>query len=302
MSRGLSGVSPDYFVLHPKPIPANGNDWICRADMIVRGVMKMTVAFWVSVALVGAFIFAEEVPPAFERAEKGPAAAAGEDFDPFDPVSSAPKVIRVQVEHIEMSHKDLTRLLMEDKSKTSDSTALRMKVHEMVEKDQAKVIDTQIAMGRSGAAQEAESRDEYIYPTEYDPPGSEKLMEELAKQGIHPQNPALPTAFETRSLGSSLEIEPTLGTDDKIIELRFVTGLVWHTGESVWYEGKDEAGNRFKATTPKIYILRTDADITCIPGQYMMVAALSPKNAVGKLDPERKVMVFVKCEVLPVVP
>lgn len=41
---------------------------------------------------------------------------------------NAPKLIRVQVEFIEMAHKDLTRLMMDDKSETADATALRMKV------------------------------------------------------------------------------------------------------------------------------------------------------------------------------
>jgi hypothetical protein len=264
--------------------------------------MKKTFACWLSVALACSYSLAQKVPPAFDKAESGPAAATEEEIDPFDPVVAAPKLIRVQVEHIELSHKDLTRLMMEDKSVTSDAKALRMKVQEIVEKDAAKIIDTQIVVGRSGQSSKSESRDEYIYPTEYEPPGSEKLMEELAKQGIYPQNPALPTCFESRNLGSSVEIEPTLGTDDKMIDLQFISELIWHTGESVWYEGKDEAGNMFKATTPNFYVINTKTTVTCLSGQYLMVSALSPKNAEGKLDPERKVMVFVKCDVLPVVP
>lgn len=254
-------------------------------------------------ALVGSFIRAEEAPPAFEKAEKGSVAAAEEEIDPFDPVVAAPKLIRVQVEHIEMSHKDLTRLMMEDNAETSDAKALRMKVQELVDKDTAKVIDTQILVGRSGENSTTGSRQEFIYPTEYEPPGFgvdlEKKLEEI---GAFPIGLGNPTAFETRPLGSMLECEPILGEDNKTIDLRLESELTWHTGNTVWGESKDTMGNVYKVTMPDFYVMDTNTNVTCIAGQYLMVGALSPKSAEGKLAPERKVMVFLKCDVLPVAP
>jgi hypothetical protein len=77
-------------------------------------------------------LMAQDVPPAFQKesaeseAEKdSPEMIA---YDPFDPSVYAPKMVRVQVEFIEMAHKDLTRLMMEENSGTADATALRMKV------------------------------------------------------------------------------------------------------------------------------------------------------------------------------
>jgi hypothetical protein len=265
--------------------------------------MKTIFAFWVSVALAGSYSLAEEVPPAFEKAGNGPAAAAKDEIDPFDPVETAPKLIRVQVEHIEMSHKDLTRLMMEDNAETSDAKALRMKVQELMDKDTAKVIDTQILVGRSGENSTTGSRQEFIYPTEYEPPGFgvdlEKKLEEI---GAFPIGLGNPVAFETRNLGSSMECEPILGEDNKTIGLRLESELTWHTGNTVWGESKDTMGNVYKVAMPDFYVMDTNTNVTCIAGQYLMVAALSPKNAEGKLAPDRKVMVFVKCDVLPVVP
>lgn len=241
----------------------------------------------------------QDAPPAFEKGENTEGEA---EYDPFDPMIDAPKMIRVQVEHIELSHKDLTRLMMEDSAVTADAKALRMKVQELVEKDGAKVIDTQIVLGRSGQKQTSESRQEFIYPAEYEPPGSEDIAEKLAKLGALPFNLASPTAFETRNLGSSLESEPTLGSDDKIIDLRLLTELEWHTGNTVWNEVKDTQGNAYKVTMPDFYSLITTTHITCISGQYVLVGALSPKNSEGKLDADRKVMVFLKCDVLAAIP
>lgn len=249
--------------------------------------------------------FAEEVPPAFENGGDGESQAEL-GYDPFDPAYNAPKLIRVQVEHVEMAHKDLTRLLMEDKSMSADATALRMKVQEMADKGAAKMLDTQMAIGRSGHKFTTESREEFIYPTEFTPAQmdekTKKKMEELLASPF-PVNPAIPTAFETRNLGSILEAEPTLGVeDDDAIDLRLVSELLCHTGDNVWHEGKDVSGNLFKISMPDFYVMEIETSIACIAGQYTLVGVLSPKNAAGKIDPERKVMVFVKCDLLPVVP
>jgi hypothetical protein len=76
--------------------------------------------------------------------------------------------------------------------------------------------------------------------------------------------------------------------------------MVWHTGETVWLERKDSLGNISKIQMPKIYSLRTTTALTCKEGQYVLAAALSPKDGEGTTDPSRKVMVFVKCDILVV--
>jgi len=259
--------------------------------------MKTIFAFWFSALLVVISAHGQEVPPAFERGGNAETGDAG--YDPFDPAIDAPKMIRVQVELVEMSHKDLTRLLMEDKAKTADATALRMKVQALVNEDTAKVIDTQIVTGRSGQKSTTDSLHEFIYPTEYEPLDMEKMMEKFP--GI-PFNPAHPTAFETRNLGSKLESEPTLAEDEKIIDLRLQSEFLWHTGNTVWSERKDADGNVFKTSMPDFYLIRISTSVVCITGQYVLAGVLSPKDAKGAVDHDRKIMVFAKCNVLPAIP
>lgn len=250
----------------------------------------------------------QDVPPAFEKAEAAEAEPAEEGMiDPFDPTVDAPKMLRVQVEFIEMNHKDLTRLMMEDKSETADATALRMKLQAMVDAEKAKILDTQIMVARSGQKGTVESVHEFIYPTEYSQPAlpgdiRDKEWEEASRMEATSANLLIPTAFETRNVGSTLEIEPTLGSDEKLIDLRFYPNLVWHTGDNVWSEIKDKLGNSTKVSMPDFYKLSINTSITCIDGQYVMVGVVSPKNQAGEADLERKVMIFVKCKVLPVVP
>lgn len=263
----------------------------------MKTIFALSVMGWLAVIPAQG----QDAPPAFERGKN----AEGAEYDPSDPFLDAPKLVRVQVEHIEVSHKDLTRLMMEDNAVIADAKALRMKVQGLVEKDEAEVFDTQIVVSRSGQKSTTESVQEFIYPTEYEPAppppdaGKEKTDD---PQHSFPHNPATPTAFETKNLGSTLEVEPTIGEDDRIIDLRFLPELTWHTGDTVWSERKDELGNVIKVAMPDFYKLSINTSITCIAGQYVMVGVVSPKDEEGEVDRDRKIMVFVKCDILSAIP
>ncbi len=276
--------------------------------MLVKWVMKMVSLVCFSLSVAGVSAFGQDVPPAFEQKVGGGGSVGDEvvpeEHDPFDPAINAPKLVRVQVEYIEMASTDLTRLMMDDKSETADSTPLRMKVQAMVDEKKAKLFDTQIAGGRAGRKFTSESGAERIYPTEFTPTATEGKVGETMERAVaspFPVNPAIPTAFETRDLGSNLECEPTFGERNEI-DLRIVTSLSWHTGNSVFHEGKDEAGNKFKLGMPGFYQMEINTSLACISGQYTLLACLSPKTVEGVVDTQRKVMVFVKCNALSVLP
>jgi hypothetical protein len=241
----------------------------------------------------------QAVPPAFE---KPPECASGNPVeDPFDPMLTAPKQVQVQVEYIELSTDALNKLLFLAKPKTADSTALRKKLQKMVRKDEARILEIQLVVCRSGQRATTDSLHEFIYPTEYEPlhpPATDS--EKFPNGASFPYSPATPTAFETRNVGTKLEVEPTLSEDDDIIDLRLDPELLWHTSNTTWQEAKDELGNISKAQLPNFYVVRFDTSVTCVSGQYVMLAVLSPKDSKGKMDMNRKVMVFVKCDVLSV--
>ena len=225
------------------------------------------------------------------------------DYDPLGEFDHLPKQIRVQAEFIEVSHEQLTELLFAPKVPAND-TDLRKQLAQLVKDGKAGIVETLLCTARSGQKATTESIEEFIYPTEYEPA---ELPEDIQRQGQGRQNqnhPAaippsvpLPTAFETRNLGSTLEIEPTLSEDNKIIDLRFVPEIVYHVGNTVWAEWKGEHGNS-PIQMPTIYTLRVNTSVTLADGQTMLVAALSPKNKDGVPDFTRKLMVFVKADVI----
>ena len=242
----------------------------------------------------------DTVPLAFEKTPDtdGGAAAA----DPFDPDAKAPKVIQVQVEYIELSHELLTQLLFLAEPKSADATRLRKQLQGLVAKGEAKVLETQIVVCKSGQKATTESLHEFIYPTEYEPPSGSKPDEKPKALPLtsFPYNPATPTAFDTRNVGSNLEVEPTLSEDCNIIDVRIVPEILWHTGETIWQETKDTLGNVSTVKMPDFYVIRASTAVTTISGQYMLISVQSPKDAQGDADMTRKVVVLVKCDVLSV--
>jgi len=228
--------------------------------------------------------------------------AQEKDVDPFEPGVGAPKLVKVRVEFVEMSHEKLTELLFLEEPGSSDATALRKTVAELVKGGDASILETMMVVARSGQKATSESIREFIYPTEYEPPevpmpkNKGNLTPEDLKALGAMATPATPTAFETKNLGSILEVQPTISPDDGLVDLRFLPEIVWHTGNDVWVERKDGLGNVSKIEMPGFYKVSLNTAITCVPGQYNLVAALSPKDQNGVTDMTRKVMVFVRCD------
>lgn len=93
---------------------------------------------------------------------------------------------------------------------------------------------------RPGQLAKIEQVREFIYPTEYDPPeipndfgriplgNNTFLITEV--DPIFPATPATPTAFETRRLGKSIEVEPTVAADNKTISLNVLLDFTDFSG------------------------------------------------------------------------
>lgn len=226
------------------------------------------------------------------------------EFDPLGEHDDLPKQVRVQVEFIDVPHVLLTEMLFGEKPPAND-VEMRKRVAELIKEGKASVMETMVCTARSGQKATSESIQEFIYPTEYEPAELPEKVEVDGKEdegGISQTRRDLavgptPTAFETRNLGSTLEIEPTIGVDSRIIDLRFLPEIVYHVGNEVWAEWKGQQGNAH-VQMPKFYKLSLNTSVTLIAGNPMLVGALSPKDEQGKPDFSRKLMVFVTADVL----
>lgn len=212
--------------------------------------------------------------------------------------------IRVQVEFIDVSHEQFTELMFGAKPPVNDGE-LRQQVAQLIKDGKATITETLLCTSRSGQKATSESIEEFIYPTEYEPatlPDNTSVKGENGTPKIQGNRPdpavgPLPTAFSTRNLGSTLEIEPFLSDNNKTIYLNFVPEIVYHVGNEVWAEWKGKHGNS-PVQMPIIYTIRTKTNVTLSDGHYMLTAALSPKSKEGVPDFTRKLMVFVKADVI----
>lgn len=230
-----------------------------------------------------------------------PAQSVEKKETPLDPTAAQ---VRVQVEFIDLSHEQLTELMFGAKPAAND-TELRQQVAQLVKDGKAKVMETLLCTGRSRQKSTTESIEEFIYPTEYEPaefadeskkpaPAANEAADSSKREALGPT----PTAFETRNLGSTMEIEPTVSEDGKTIDLRFVPEIVYHVENEIWAEWKDEHGSAH-VQMPVMYTLRVNTSVKLANGKPLLVGALTPKNDKGVPDHDRKLMVFVKADVLP---
>ncbi|GHC43710.1 hypothetical protein [Roseibacillus persicicus] len=225
-----------------------------------------------------------------------------EDFDPLGEHLNLPKQIRVMVEYIEVPLPELTKLLAEPRKSANDGD-LRETVGKLVEAGTAKHQETQFIIARSGETATTEGILEYIYPKEYEP--SEVPNEissnqdtgqamEIAKMVA---TPPTPTAFETRNTGSTLEIQPTIGADDKTIDLRLAPELVEHIRNEIWSEWNGVHG-KAPIQMPLFSSARINTGLTLINGQYCLAGTTSMKGEDGKPDHQRKLLFSVRADIL----
>lgn len=120
---------------------------------------------------------------------------------------------------------------------------------------------------RSGQKATIEVIREFIYPSEYEPPelpnsvGGGTNLGGLGGFGggggssSFPVTPATPTAFEMKKTGVTLEIEPTIGENDFVIDLRFLP-------EIVEFEGFINYGSPIQSPSTDIFGNAVNAVIT----------------------------------------
>lgn len=262
-------------------------------------MMKLRLSvLWLSLSTL-VFAQAPEIrpaPPAFVEGEE-----AGEigDAGSFEG-DELTRQVQVTVEFIEVPSAEATRLLYQEKLGV-DGAKLRETLQQSINEGGAKVFETMMVLARSGQKATVESVREVIYPTEWDP-GTPAIKQENKDASPSSPSPAfdlpLPTAFTTRNAGSTLEIEPTIGDGNRIIDLRFAPEISFEAGEKQWNQRKDALGNELKIEEPYFYALRTTTALTVRDGVPLLFAVLSPMNAEGKTDTSRKLLAIVTCDVV----
>jgi len=145
-------------------------------------------------------------------------------YDPLGEFDALPKQVRVQVEFIEVSHETFTELMFGPRASANDSD-LRAKLTELIKQQKASIMETMMCIAKSAEKGKTESIEEFIYATEYEPPSCPTIVDPgAAKDAPARPVPELatgpsPSAWDTRNTGGTLEIEPNISEDGKIVNL-----------------------------------------------------------------------------------
>lgn len=166
---------------------------------------------------------------------------------------------------------------------------------------------------RFGIQSTIENIEEFIYPTEWEPMDETEVMEKWeegkkvnGKEGVASMRrtkitpipgedaAALPTAFDTRNIGMSMEA--TLSNDDQGLVLSYSWDRVVHLDDFV-YHRIPVAGEWIpNVKMPLFAASRLNASVRLQPGQWTLLGGLSEYLKTEKLDRDQCLLVFVRAE------
>lgn len=186
--------------------------------------------------------------------------------------------------------------------KTVDDTDLREQARQMVAKGEATILDTVVLATGTGQTASNDAIQEFIYPTEYDPPelpGSVTISPpgNAATAATTPKTPFTASAFDTKNLGTNLEIKPLALENGKSVDLELSFSWIGLHGWQIYGQWKDEAVDA-DLKMPVFYVMNFRARLLTSPGLPILAGVLSPKGDDGMPDPKQKVLLFLRAEVL----
>ena len=167
----------------------------------------------------------------------------------------------------------------------------------------AEIVETCILVVRSGEKALAESIAEIIYPEEYNPPGS--VPQPLSKPDSaefrykRAFETSVMSSFATRNTGTTLEIEATIGSGRRLVDLRVSFDMVERASLTTWTEFRDQWGDA-SVRMPVFESKRLSSAITLADGVFELWNIFSPEPLAVPAVTTR-MMVFVRAEVVPVI-
>ena len=203
------------------------------------------------------------------------------------------KQVHIIWEMIEVEHADFSDWLFDNRLDT-DGTALRKWAQERIGHDDGAIIESALITARSGQRAKAESIHEFIYPTEFDPPEIPNEVE-LKGKAKAPITAVSPTAYETRNVGTTIEVDPVIGSDGTTIDLNLAPERVELEGYSIWPH--EDIDPLFKQRMPTFYTMKITTQVTVTDGNYAFLGTTRPLEGSVEGIKDPIVLSFVRADV-----
>ena len=153
------------------------------------------------------------------------------------------------------------------------------------------------SIARDGQMASVESFRSVIYATEYEAPALPCDFHHNVAPADYFANRS-PSAWDTRNVGVTVEVVPSIAADGCRIALELNPEIAEHAGEQIWNSWLGPHGH-YDIRMPDFRALRAKLDVTLVPGVFEMVAVLSPAPTAPAPAVLRKVLVFVRADLLP---
>lgn len=162
------------------------------------------------------------------------------------------------------------------------------KVQALIARGEAQLEANLVVKGEAGKKSMVEGTDEIRYPTEWDPPHlPNQVPKENAVEVLKhwPLVGFTPTAFETRNVGPSLEIEPvTPPADGRSLELTVSAG---HTRFVRWLRydaGALPSGEQLALEQPQFQSMKNTSTLRLQNGQRMLLGVHKVPDDSGAME------------------
>lgn len=197
---------------------------------------------------------------------------------------AAPANIRIEVQMVAVPQAKALELLPNLRDAGSTEYAFS-EIQKMIARGEAKLIAWPEVTTRSGQRAVTEDIEEVRYATQFDKkqPPSPRPKRKSAKQKdarAVGQSAEVPSAFETRNIGVTLEVEPSVSEDGKAVNLKIIPQHVRLLG--------------FKTEQPQFYTTKTTTSLTVASGQRVLLASFRVTEPADHLE-----FFILKAEVLP---
>lgn len=201
--------------------------------------------------------------------------------------------LHILFEAIEVEMEDFSGWLQENHLE-NDATDLRRTVQEWIDNSDAVVLESSTLTARSGQRAKVESVEKFVYPTEYDPPEIPNKLA-LSDGAESPATAVVPTAFETRNLGHTFEVDSVLDSTGTAIFVNLAPEMVTLTGYSYW--PREETDVLFRESMPTFYSMKIHTQLTVWSGRYGYVGSTRPHETKNKRTRKPLVLQFIRVDV-----
>jgi len=207
------------------------------------------------------------------------------------------KLLQTRVELIETSGK--TAWELSDQAGRMPDKELRRKLLGMVEKGEAKILESAAVTCPNGMRASTHSGQEYVHPGMYREP--EIPMKSGTVADAPEPNGPNPIEWETSRLGFSVDAEPQYDEISGWIGLRLTLDRLEHPRDHVWYQWRTSTANS-DVRMPEFETLEMYRSVHLAPGEPLLAGTLTPFDPAGEPDRSRKIFVFVRCDIVPAWP